>query len=324
MKKERERRKKEKKRLKLEKEKKLKLQKKREKLKLKKQKELEKKKLREKEKKQRKREKHRLKMAEHKRMLKSEANHRYYMKKSDPERQRRIEIGDDYGFYMILLTKNRRRMKRLGAKHWRTDAFELYNNLLEENNKDIKFPETKCTKVLENNVKEIQDLEYELLLVKSLKKDESNISRLMNKDGKFIENVANGKTRKYLIIKKDIWLTEETFAVYGYHPKTDRKTYQFILDNLILNKPDTPDEMKRIMMYNNKLIIENIDDFDFVSCKDKEQCLLLYDKIQNNIFKMKRKYIVFMGKVADAVKWIDKIHEKTGWPRSVCKRINGI
>ena len=44
----------------------------------------------------------------------------------------------------------------------------------------------------------------------------------------------------------------------------------------------------------------------------------LYDKLQDDITKLKKKYIVFMGETVpeSASKWLDKFEEKTGWKRN--------
>lgn len=307
--------------------KRLKLEIKREKNRIKAEKEKQKKKEKEQEKKRRKREKQKLKTIERHKMLRKKYNRTYYLKRTDAIRQYRKDIGDEYGYYMIILTKNRKRIKRLGATHWRSDSYNKYSTILEENNNKVKFPATICTLKNEEEKKKHAELIYELLLVKSIKQGENNISKLMNKDGKFVDNMTIGDKENHIIIKKDVWLVEETFAVYGYHPKNDRKTYQFICDNLILNKPDIPDEMKRIMIYNNKLLIENINDFDFVICKNKDQCYKLYELLEKTIQNLKKKYIVFMGEITNKTlknKWINRIQEKTGWSRNNCKKTQSL
>ena len=72
------------------------------------------------------------------------------------------------------------------------------------------------------------------------------------------------------------------------------------------------------MVYNNKLIIQYLEDFDFVKCYDNEQCKTLYDKLQRDITSLKKKYIVFMGEVVPEFvsTWIDRFEEKTGWKRN--------
>ncbi len=105
--------------------------------------------------------------------------------------------------------------------------------------------------------------------------------------------------------------------VYGYHPVKDKKPYTFILENLLLNNEDVGEEMRRIMVFKNKLIIQYLDDFDFVTCYDNKQAKMLYDRLEKDITSLKKRYIVFMGetKSTNIQRWLDKFEEKTGWKR---------
>lgn len=256
--------------------------------------------------------------------LKAKRNHRAYMKRTEEERQRRKDINDEKAFFMVIITKNRKRIKRISAKWWKSDAYKDFSEAIEKNRKEVLFPTNSLSKKIGKTRRKI-NLEYEILLVKKITEEDDNVAKFRNKVGKFVDHVFIDSV-DHLIVDKAEWYVEETFNVYGYNPKTDRKTYSFIFNNLIVNNPDTGDAMKRIMVYNNKLLIEYTEDFDFVLCRDKQQCMDLYDKLEADISKLKKKYIVFMGIVnSDAApKWLDRLQEKTGWPRQACKRINSL
>ena len=59
------------------------------------------------------------------------------------------------------------------------------------------------------------------------------INSFRNKSGKFIPNIIIDD-ENYTIIAKHEWLVEETFNVYGYHPVKDRKTFDFVLNEMVL------------------------------------------------------------------------------------------
>ena len=122
----------------------------------------------------------------------------------------------------------------------------------------------------------------------------------------------------YIILEKNDWLVEEKFGVYGYHPVKDRKPYTFILNELLLNNEDVGEEMRRVMVFKNKLIIQYLDDFDFVTCYNNKQAKTLYDKLEKDVSKLNKKYVVFMGetRATNIKKWLDKMEDKTGWKRN--------
>ena len=256
--------------------------------------------------------------------LKAKRNHRAYMKRTEAERQMRKAIKDEKAFFMVIITKNRKRIKRLAAKWWKSDAYKVFTDAIEKNRKDVLFPTNSLSKKI-GKTRRKTNLEYEILLVKKTNDKNENPAKFRNKTGKFVDHVFIDSV-DHVIVDKSEWYVEELFNVYGYNPKTDRKTYAFILNNFIVNNPDTGDAMKRIMVYNNKLLIEYTEDFDFILCRDKQQCMDLYDRLETDIAKLNKKYIVFMGMVntESSPKWLDRLQEKTGWPRQACKRINNL
>ena len=247
-------------------------------------------------------------------------NRRFYLKKKKALEKYRKDIGEERSYYIIFLTKNRKKIDCLMRTFYKTRAYQRFNELIEDNQNTVKFPikyEAKLKTITHTDVK------YELLLIKRNDEDENNVSLLRNEQGTFVENVAGGYDN-YQIIEKHLWLVEETFYVYGYHPKTDRKTYDFIYKNLVVNSPDTPDEMKRVVILNNKLIIDYVTDFDFVMCKNHEEAKRLYNQIEKDVLNEKRKYIYFSGIIPQTLKdkWVDKLIEKTGWARNKCMKTN--
>ena len=267
-------------------------------------------------KKEKEEEKKRLKKIEHKKKLKQKQNRRAYLKRRKAQLEERKKIGDEFGSFSIYIVKNHKRIRFIKRTLWKTDAYKIYNEIIEKNRKKTQFPQTIYTE-RKNGSHEKKDLKYEIVLVKKTKNNEDTTASLRNKDGKFVDNVIVDWDDHVIIDKAD-WFVEEKFGIYGYHPYKDKKTYSFILEEMLLNNEDIGDEMRRVMVFKNKLIIQYLENFDFVTCYDNHQAKQLYDKLQTDITKLKKKYIVFMGEAVpeSASKWLDKFEEKTGWKRN--------
>lgn len=254
------------------------------------------------------------KKARSKRLLKKRNARKYAKRKKALDEYRKL-MGDEKGTFSIYLMKNGKRVKFFGRKRFKNAAVELYHDLLNKNNENVTFKQT----VVKNYGKFVEH-KYELVLVKKLSPEESNnVTLLRNNDGKFIENyLVDAPTHK--ILDKNEWLIEETFNVYGFDPQKERKTFDYIYNNIIL-KPQT--KYSRIFIYNNKLFHYYDDDFDMIRCKDTKQAIELYDKIDSMVDKKKYPSIFFMGKLSGtSVEWIlEKMQIKTGWTRNKCKAL---
>ena len=257
-------------------------------------------------------EKKRLKKIEHKKKLRKKQNRRAYLKRRKVELDKHKEMGDEYGYYSVYITKNRKRIRFVGTAWWKIDAYKIYNGAIEGNRKKVVFPKTVETN-RKSGAHEAIDVKYEILLVKKTQDGEETVKAFRNEGGKFVDNVISD-WENHVIIDKDDWYVEEKFGVYGFHPRKDKKTYTFILKNLLLNNEDVGEEMRRVMVYKNKVIIQYLEDFDFISCYDNNQAKTMYDMLQKDISKLKKKYIVFMGETTSD-KWIDRLEDKTGWNR---------
>ena len=77
-------------------------------------------------------------------------------------------------------------------------------------------------------------------------------------------------------------------------------------------------------MCDNKLIIHRDSDFDFVLCKNKNECLRLYNALESNINK-KNKFVIFSGYLVDSRKtWLyNELEKKTGWDRETLYKKKG-
>lgn len=268
---------------------------------------------RERLKKEKEKEKKRLKSLEKKKRRIKKNNRKQYLKRRQAELDRRKEMGDEYAYFSVYITKNRKKVRFVGTSWWKTDAYKIYSEAIERNRKKAVFPKTVATN-RKGGAHEKIDVKYEILLVKKTKDGEDTVKAFRNEEGKFVDNVITD-WENHVIVDKDDWFVEETFGIYGYHPQKDKKTYTFILNNLLLNNEDVGDEMRRVMVYKNKVIVQYLEDFDLITCYDNEQAAKMYDMLERDVSKLKKKYIVFMGETTNE-KWIDKIEEKTGWNRN--------
>jgi hypothetical protein len=247
-------------------------------------------------------------------------NKRYYTKIKKAKDAERKKIGDKYTYCMVLLVKNKQRIKRFGASWWRSDAQKIYNEVLEQNRKEVKFPvkfRTDCKKKRAENKKPTK---WEILLVERLTEDEENVTQFRNDDGKFV-NVELIDNKKYKVIAKEEWYIEEKFNVYGYHPIKDRKDYSFILKNLFLKKLEKIHDIFRVNVLHNKVFISHSDDFDFITCKNHDEAERLYTAFQTDDAICHNKNVVFFGNIVgkNISEMYDRMQEKTGWDRILCQ-----
>lgn len=267
---------------------------------------------------QKEKEKKEKKRAARKKRLKSKQNKRAYAKRRKVILEQKSKEGDEYGYYMILLMKDKRKVKRLKFKRWRNSIMKDFDELIAKNREEVSFPRNFVKSVDGNH--QIKT-EYEVVIVELLKDGEDNTTRLRNKEGLFMDHVIVDNNN-YALIRKEDWWEEEYFNVYGYDPIKDKKTFKFIMDEIIL-KDVSKENMKRIFVHNHRVYIQYDTDFDFITCRNEEDAKRLYDAILKKCGKTK--YIIFTGLVPkDQVSWLyDKIEKKTGWSRMTIKRIKG-
>lgn len=255
----------------------------------------------------------------HLKNLRKKQNQRAYAKRRKAELEIHKHNGDVHGWYRIVLTKNYTQYKELSSSWWMLTAYEKFNDYVKENHDDVI-----CEKrIAQSDTQDADPVKYEILLLKKIDPEEDDgIRELRNEDGMFVENrIINNE--KYAIINKHDWYIPETYHVYGHNPVSDRKTGRWIFDNLI-NVNCSKSNLKNVFMCDNKLIIQYDGDFDFVICKNWDECLRLYNGIESNIDK-KNKYVIFSGYLVDSRKtWLyDELEKKTGWKRETLYKKKG-
>lgn len=279
---------------------------------------------REERKKQREQEKKEVKRRKHKKIMRHKANQRYYKKKRKAILKERFEKGDVYAYHLVLIMRNNRVVDRIGGAWWRSTAYELYNNAIEKNRQEVKYPKLITEQWRNSPKRHIQKDKYEIMIIQKIKDDESNISHFRDEYGRLVENVIVDDRGAHVIVDKDSWYVPESFKVYGYHPVKDRKDFDFILNELVLSKEKHQD-IRRVFVYLNKVIIQYDLDFDFVTCKTKDEAQRLYDTLEK--YSNGADYVFFTGTLRTAEQstaMLNKLEEKTGWSRTVLGLCNTI
>lgn len=273
---------------------------------------------REAKKKAAKREKILAKRAEKKRKQKQAQNQRYYARKRAAVLAEKHNHGDKRAWHMVVLMKDRKYVKRLACAWWRTDAYEKYDEIVRKNHAEVLFPlqvVEPSQNMREQNGRIEVPTEYEVLLIQKNDSSDANERKFRDKEtGKFIENVIVGGNVEYTILKKDDWLVEETFAMYGRHPLKERVDAHYILDELVMCDA-VKENLRRVYTYKNVLIIQYDENFEAVMCKDDGEAARLYTMLMKQVGK-KNKYILFTGKIdpsSNTARWIcNEIEKNTG------------
>jgi len=220
-------------------------------------------------------------------------------------------------YWRIIVTSQKKVLVDILYTPSKDDAIQKFNKILIENKKDVRIPK----KVL---IKEhyIHEAKYELILLKRRKEDDPKETLIRNEMGQFVPNVATNE--KWVIYEKADFYFEETYWVYGFHPRHQRKDFYYILEDILLKGVGKVNyHQKRVMVYKNKLIIEDDNyDFEMVICKTHEDCIRLYNELEKEIIPLKLKSIYWSGFVGDALygRLIERIMEKTGWDIRKIKR----
>lgn len=226
----------------------------------------------------------------------------------------RKSIGEEMGYFSIHLMKNGKRVSKkcYGFTNYKTKALKMFHELVEDNHKTVQYPKT-----FSSNNNKIIETKYELVLFQRLPDGrDDNVTLIRDESGKFLENYFKD-TKDYKILEKSDWYIEETFAVYGFNPSTERKDFNYIFNNIVLKNTDV---YTRMIVISRFLIHHYDDDMDIIMCKNKAQAVDLYDKIEKVLDKKKYPNIFFMGKVQGFnSSWlINDMQKKTGWTRAKC------
>ena len=217
--------------------------------------------------------------------------------------------------YHIILVNHGKQLRDLFFTPSESKVNKEFTKMLNENKK-VVFP------MMWNNEKHVMvEAEYELVIIKGKEHFDSPVSKLRDGYGKFINYESSDDD--WVIYDKAPYYLEESFWVYGYHPKLQRKDFNWIFDSFITKDAKNKYMFKSVQVYNNKVLIDCNGKLEMVICKNKKDAIRMYNMIEELATKKKYKYITFMGDVGASKyvsSWIDRIQELTHWSRQKIKR----
>ena len=221
--------------------------------------------------------------------------------------------------FKIILCSNKKQTKYIGVFH-DAEEVEYAKNLLLNQNKAVVFSK----KYINNGrtSKKIEEAELEYVVLKKIrnKETEPSITRLRNQYGTFVDHKTTSEN--WTVYDKFPCEIEETFWVYGKNPKTDRKTFQWIFDNLILSYAEEKNNLVLIYLFGNKVIFKYDEDFNFVICKNVSDAIRIYNEIESRIKKVRNVMMtgyVTMRQTRGKITY-EMIADKTGWTyNKICR-----
>lgn len=217
--------------------------------------------------------------------------------------------------YKLILTSNGRRIEHISASKKKSTIYKTLNDKLKSSN-SVKF---KVNYLNKNN--SIMESKYELLILEHIS-FVKNKTFLKNNIGKFVEHIIVDND-DWVIIDKYPYNLEETFWVFGYHPKLQRKNFSEIVDMFIDNVTDK-NYQKMLLVFKNKLIIKNEDIFEMVICKCVNDSIRLYNEIEKYCNKNKIRNIFYRGYVTESTypNITKYLMGKTGWNLKKVNRLS--
>ena len=211
--------------------------------------------------------------------------------------------------YKIVSVRNGRQNGYIGKYTTVEKAYEAIDKLMEESKKVI-FP----VKMFHRDM--VSDAKFEYLILERKKDGDDEPVFLKNDYGKNVEQKTNSENWKiYDKIKYDV---EETFWVFGYDNSTDRKTFQWIYDNVLICKLKTQYDIIRVLLYKNKIIFKDDDNnMDIVFCKCVSDAIRFYTLLETFIKRDKIKQVFFLGSFNERGEKKRKLEQElidfTGW-----------
>lgn len=210
--------------------------------------------------------------------------------------------------YRIIACQNRVQKKVIGKYRSLDDAYNSFNNL-KEIDKEVVFP------VYIMGADKLDPVIYEYLLIEV---GEGEAPKMRNEYGKLVEQKLN--VDNWHIIDKYQFKKEETFWIFGYDNRSERKTFQWIYYNILLADIETKYDFKRVLIFKNKIIIkDDNNEMKIIFCKDERDAVRFYNLTEQWIKRDKLKQVLFIGDYSNRspkqLELINEIMALTGWPR---------
>lgn len=220
--------------------------------------------------------------------------------------------------YQLILLKNNERVKSISNHKYKKSVYTKFNKMINECRENVVFP-----RMFENRHR-IYSVKYELAIIKMKESYESDVTKLKNEYGQYVDHVSDSE--QWIVLEKEPYYFEEYFFAYGYNPKTQRKDFNFIYDNFVKKYKDNKYEFLNVWIYKNKVCFESASHMDMVLCKNKDDAIRMVNKIEEYAKRDKIKYILFSGDYSCNRKYsliaIEKIQKLTNWNHKKILRLS--
>lgn len=210
--------------------------------------------------------------------------------------------------YSIILVNHGKQLRTICSETTEVKIYNRFKKLLDENKK-VTFP------MRYNNHKHIMiESEYELVIIKVRDELESKTNKVRDAKGEFTDYETSDED--WIVIDRAPYNIEETFWVYGYHPRIQRKDFNWIFDNFIDKDSKNKYMFKSVQVYLNKVLIDCNGKLEIVICKNKPDAIRMYNLLESTSREKKHKYVMYMGDLANSKykgDWIKRIQQLTNW-----------
>lgn len=220
--------------------------------------------------------------------------------------------------YSIIHTNHGKQKEILCSEKTESAIYKRFNAIIKENRENVKFP------MRYNNLKHVMvESEHEIYIIKC--KDEmvdKDVNKVRDDSGKYINYETDNED--WIVVDRAAYEVEETFWVYGYHPKLQRKTFEWVFNEFIGNDGKDKYKFKTIALYHNKILFECNNELNMVMCKNKSDSIRFYNQLEEWAAKKKYdKFIFFIGDIKKSKykpEWLNKIQKLTNWNMTKIKR----
>ena len=220
--------------------------------------------------------------------------------------------------YSIITANHGKRKQILCSKKTEAEIYKEFHSILKNNRKEIVFPVR-----FNNFYHTMLPSDHELIIIKCKDFGDSDVNKVRDNTGAFVNYQTDNED--WIVIDRAPYEVEETFWVYGFHPRLQRKTFMWIFENFILKDSKDKYAFKTVQVYNNKILIECGGKLEMVICKNKSDSVRFYNVLEEYAKKNKCKYVAFMGDIRNSKykgDWIEKIKKLTNWNAQKISRLS--
>lgn len=208
-------------------------------------------------------------------------------------------------YYSIVIVKNQKKIETVSKSTSKKLIIREYSRLLGRNKSSVTLPNIVTFK----GRKEASD-EYELLLLGHNTSVDKTSYIKETKTGEYINHIVEDDKDIHILRANPIYY-ECLFYLYVYNPVSDKKDVNFLTENVIDKRLEELNGIK-VVMWNNKLILDYNNDIDIVFANTKTTSKHIYDYLENKYQNVENIY--FLGEYRqEENKIVEKIQEKTNW-----------